>query len=108
MFVAYCEISRERILIIEYQQIVNQLNKKIPSWDSLIEKETKRCLWTQTYFIVRNQKLYCLANWTYPELQKVILKSRIWDTIIQNHNSLEHTGQDPTSKAINQAYYDII
>lgn len=39
--------------------------------------------------------------------REVILEPQIWDTIIQNHNSLRHAGQDPTAKATNRAY-DVI
>lgn len=83
------------------------MSEEVPSRDGLTEKEAKRRSWTRTNFIVRNRKLYRLADRTHPELREVIPEPQIWDIIIQNHNSLGHAGQDPTAKAINRAYYGI-
>ncbi len=107
MLEAHRKTSRERASIIEYQQMVHWLSEEIPSRGGQTEKEAKRRSWTRTHFVVRNRKLYRLADRTHPELREVISELQIWDTIIQNHNSLGHAGQDPTAKAINRAYYGI-
>lgn len=77
MLEAHRETSRERGSIIGYQQMINWLSEEISSRGGLTEKEAKRRSWTWTNFIVRNRKLYRLADRTHLELREVILEPRI-------------------------------
>lgn len=77
MLEAHRETSREQISIIEHQQTINWLSEEVPSRGGPTEKEAKRRSWTWTNFIVRNRKLYRLADWIHPELREVIPEPQI-------------------------------
>lgn len=107
MLKVHYKTNKKHILIIKYQQIINQVSKKIPSYNNLTEKEAKYYSLTCSHIIIKNQKLYYFADQTYLELREVIPETQIYNTIIQNHNFLKNASQDPTSKVINHAYYSI-
>ncbi len=99
-----CETSRERISLRKLQQMIGWLMELLPQ-RGVSEKDAKRKSWTRTNFDLVNRVLYQKLDKTHQK-QKVFAALEIWDAIIGIHNSLGHTGQYLTAKAILTTYYE--